>query len=76
MISELCVIIPATGGAKNAEQFLDEQDVPVLTGVDTRAITRKLRNYGVLQGVIVPAEMPQEEVEKPLATPEVHDQVQ
>ena len=57
------------------EDFLDEQDVPVLVGVDTRAITRKLRNYGVLQGVIVPDEMPQEEVDKLLALPEVHDQV-
>ena len=75
VISELCDHPSNWRCEKTLEQFLDEQDVPVLTGVDTRAITRKLRNYGVLQGVIVPAEMPQEEVEKLLATPEVHDQV-
>ena len=63
MISELCDHPSNWRCEKTLEQFLDEQDVPVLTGVDTRAITRKLRNYGVLQGVIVPAEMPQEEVE-------------
>lgn len=75
VISELCDHPSNWKNEKSLEDFLDEQDVPVLVGVDTRAITRKLRNYGVLQGVIVPDEMPQEEVDKLLALPEVHDQV-
>ncbi len=75
VISELCDHPSNWKNEKSLEDFLDEQDVPVLVGVDTRAITRMLRNYGVLQGVIVPDEMPQEEVDKLLALPEVHDQV-
>ena len=70
VISELCDHPSNWKNEKSLEDFLDEQDVPVLVGVDTRAITRKLRNYGVLQGVIVPDEMPQEEVDKLLALPE------
>jgi carbamoylphosphate synthase small subunit len=66
---------PATGAARDSPGFLEQQQVPVLVGVDTRAITRKLRNYGVLQGVIVPADMPEAEVQKLVATPDVHDQV-
>ena len=69
VISELCDHPSNWKNEKSLEDFLDEQDVPVLVGVDTRAITRKLRNYGVLQGVIVPDEMPQEEVDKLLALP-------
>lgn len=49
VISELCDHPSNWRCEKTLEQFLDEQDVPVLTGVDTRAITLKLRNYGVLQ---------------------------
>ena len=75
VISELCDHPSNWKNEQSLEDFLDEQDVPVLVGVDTRAITRKLRNYGVLQGVIVPEEMPQEEVDKLMALPEVHDQV-
>ena len=55
---------------------MEKNDIPVLTGVDTRAITRRIRSYGTLQGVLVPADTPDEEVEKLLATPEEHDQVQ
>ena len=43
--------------------------------MDTRAITRRIRAYGTLQGVIVPYDMPDEDVQKLLATPERHDQV-
>ena len=55
--------------------WLEEQKVPVLAGVDTRAITRKIRNHGVLQGVIVPADTPREKIDELLAEPPVHDQV-
>lgn len=55
--------------------FLEKEDVPLLAGVDTRAITRRIRNHGVLKGVVVPADMPDGEVQKLLATPDEHDQV-
>ncbi|MCH4157112.1 MAG: glutamine-hydrolyzing carbamoyl-phosphate synthase small subunit [Acidaminococcaceae bacterium] len=75
VVSELCDAPSNWRCQGTLQDFLEQQQVPVLVGVDTRAITRKLRNYGVLQGVIVPAEMPEAEVQKLLATPDVHDQV-
>lgn len=76
VISELCDCPSNWRNEQSLEDFLNEQDIPTLVGVDTRAITRKLRQYGVLQGVIVPADMPEDEVAKLLATPDVHDQVE
>lgn len=76
VIGELCDCPSNWRNEQSLEDFLIEQDIPTLAGVDTRAITRKIRNHGVLQGVIVPAEMPEEEVQKLLALPAVHNQVE
>ncbi|MBI5133564.1 MAG: glutamine-hydrolyzing carbamoyl-phosphate synthase small subunit, partial [Thaumarchaeota archaeon] len=35
-------------GAKNIDQFLKEFDVPGIANIDTRAIVRKIRNFGVM----------------------------
>lgn len=75
VVSELCDAPSNWRCEGKLQDFLEQQDIPVLVGVDTRAITRKLRNYGVLQGIIVPSDMPDTEVQKLLATPDVHDQV-
>jgi carbamoyl-phosphate synthase small subunit len=37
---------------EHAEQFLEKQRIPVIAGLDTRAIVRHLRNYGVMRGII------------------------
>jgi carbamoyl-phosphate synthase small subunit len=37
---------------KNLDEFLKEYDTPGISGLDTREITRKLRNYGVMMGMI------------------------
>ena len=76
VIGELCDTPSNWRSEETLEQFLEAQDVPALVGVDTRAITRKIRDNGVMQGVIVPAEMPQEEVEALLNTTAVHNQVE
>jgi carbamoyl-phosphate synthase small subunit len=75
VVSELCDLPSNWRCEGTLREFLEQQNIPVLTGVDTRAITRKLRNYGVLQGVIVPSDMPDAEVQKLVNTPDVHDQV-
>lgn len=36
-------------------EWLNKQHIPYLTGVDTRALTKKLRNHGVVPGAITPA---------------------
>ena len=76
VIGELCDCPSNWRNEQSLEDFLIEQDIPTLAGVDTRAITRKIRNHGVLQGVIVPAEMPDDEVQKLLDLPAVHNQVE
>ena len=38
------------------DRFLADQGVPGLSGVDTRAITRRLRTAGVMMGAILPGE--------------------
>ena len=75
VVSELCDEPSNWRSEESLPAFLERHDIPVLTGVDTRAITRIIRQHGTLAGVIVPADMPQEEVEKLLATPGEHDQV-
>ncbi len=75
VVSELCDYPCNWRSEGTLSAFLEQQDVPVLTGVDTRAITRKLRNYGVLKGVVTAADTSEEKVREMLASPDVHDQV-
>ena len=45
---------PSNGeNATTLHEFLASQNVPGIFGVDTRAVTRRLRNQGVMMGVIV-----------------------
>ncbi len=37
---------------ETAQQFLAEAGVPVITGIDTRALVRHLRSRGVMRGVL------------------------
>ena len=39
--------------ARTLEQWLISQDIPALTGIDTRALTQKIRDRGVMLGKIV-----------------------
>ena len=40
-------------GVKSLSTWLNEQKIPALYGIDTRAITKKLREHGVMLGKIV-----------------------
>ncbi|UQT40830.1 hypothetical protein M5E89_08820 [Acidaminococcus intestini] len=75
MVDELCDEPSSWRDEGTVLSFLEKNHIPVLADVDTRAITRRIRAYGTLQGVIVPYDMPDEDVQKLLATPERHDQV-
>ena len=55
--------------------FLQAEKVPCLAGVDTRAITRKIREHGAMHGVIVPADINPDELARLLALPEEKDVV-
>ena len=44
---------PSHGGSRwTIHQYLESQGIPGISGVDTRAITRRLRSQGVMAGVI------------------------
>ncbi len=49
---------------KTIHNYLAEGGIPGIWGVDTRAITRKLRNYGVMMGMITSNKSPQEALEE------------
>ncbi len=75
VIGDLCDCPSNWRCESTLEAFLKEQELPCLTGVDTRSITRKIRSHGVLKGVIVAEETSDEEVQALLASPDVHDQI-
>ncbi len=49
---------------KTIHQYLAESGIPGISGVDTRAITRKLRSVGVMMGMITSDKTPQQALEK------------
>ena len=50
--------------AGNLHQYLSESGIPGISGVDTRAITRKLRSLGVMMGIITSDKTPQQALEQ------------
>ena len=43
-------------GGMRLDDYLRANGIPALAGVDTRAITRRIRHEGVMQGLLVPAD--------------------
>ncbi len=49
---------------KTLHEYLAEGGIPGISGVDTRAITRKLRSSGVMMGIITDDKTPQQSLEQ------------
>lgn len=45
-------------------QWLGSEDVPAVTGIDTRMLTRRLREHGTMKGWLVPADMTLDEAKR------------
>jgi len=58
VVSELTEDWSHTDSTKSLHEWLREQNVPVITGVDTRALTKYLRTRGTMAGVITTAARP------------------
>ena len=56
--------------SKTLHQYLTENDTPSIYGVDTRAITRKLRSYGVMMGIVSTELTPREALAQLKAVPD------
>ena len=46
--------------SKTLHQYLAENNIPGICGIDTRAITRRLRSTGVMMGMITTTQTPQQ----------------
>lgn len=49
--------------SKTLHQYLANSDIPGISGIDTRAITRKLRSVGVMMGIITSEMTPERALE-------------
>lgn len=58
VVKEECEIPSHFLAAKTLNEYLKENHTPGLYGVDTRAITRKLRSAGVMMGMITTSKTP------------------
>jgi carbamoyl-phosphate synthase small subunit len=56
--------------SQNLDEYLASQGVAGLSGVDTRALTRKLRIHGVMMGVLTQAASPEEALERLRSAPQ------
>ncbi|UCH35141.1 MAG: glutamine-hydrolyzing carbamoyl-phosphate synthase small subunit [Armatimonadota bacterium] len=69
VVRELCDE-PSNWRSEHAlRAFLEEHRVVGITGVDTRALTRRLREHGVMMGTITTEERPAEALERLRQTP-------
>ncbi|MBI5635940.1 glutamine-hydrolyzing carbamoyl-phosphate synthase small subunit [Candidatus Micrarchaeota archaeon] len=53
VVSELCGEYSHNCAVKSLDEWMKEQKIPGISGVDTRALTKKLRENGVMNGKIV-----------------------
>ena len=61
---------------KTLSEVLEDCDIPGIEGIDTRALTRHIRDGGVCRAIIVDIDTPTEDaLEKIACTPIPHDQV-
>lgn len=75
IVGELCRFPSNWQNEGVFEEYLRAYGIPCLYEVDTRAITRRIRNHGVMKGVICPSDTPQERIENLLKQSLPTDQV-
>ncbi len=76
VIGELCERGSNWHYETSLAEFLTEQGIPCLYGVDTRAVTRKIRSAGTMKGVIVADPAEKTEIDELFAVPIKRDVVQ
>ncbi len=59
VVRQHCVQPSHSLSTATVDEFLASQGVPGISGVDTRAITRRLRTHGVMMGIIAVDESPE-----------------
>ncbi|SMC74391.1 glutamine-hydrolyzing carbamoyl-phosphate synthase small subunit [Sporomusa malonica] len=62
VVSELCGKPSSWQAEGSLISYLQARDIPCIYGVDTRAITRRIRSHGTMKGVIVSADAQESEI--------------
>ena len=75
IIGELCEEGSSCTYEESLQDFLQREKIPCLYGVDTRALTRKIRSAGTMKGAIVAENASEEEINAALLKPLVTDVV-
>ena len=58
VVAELCVRPSHSASRKTLDAWLREHGIPGIEGIDTRALTKKLRVHGVMPGVLAASDAP------------------
>jgi len=69
IIGELCTEGSNWQKENELAKFLNDQKIPCLYNVDTRAVTRYIRSIGCMKGIIIADDAPQSEIDKLMAVP-------
>ena len=75
VIGELCTAPSNWQKTGELSTYLIENKIPCIYGVDTRAITRKIRSVGTMKGIIVKADVTEDEIKELMAEPMASDVV-
>jgi carbamoyl-phosphate synthase small subunit len=62
-------------GARSLSDWFAGEQLPIVTGIDTRALTQRLRERGTMQGWLFPATMSLEEAQRQARTVEMTSEV-
>lgn len=73
--SEMCQLPSSWKDQGTITRYLTDRQIPCLCDVDTRAVTRKIRSFGTMEGRIVRAEVPTAQVLQDIAGHQVSDVV-
>ena len=60
---------------RSLSQWMESERVPGITGIDTRTLTRRLREHGTMLGWLFPAEMGLDEAKRSARAIEMQDEV-
>src|SRR6266850_5698581 len=60
---------------RSLHEWLSAEGVPGLTGVDTRSLTRRLREHGTMRGSLYPSSMDEDDARKHSAAVDMREEV-
>lgn len=63
------------GAKRSLSAWLDAEGVPGVTGIDTRTLTRKLREHGTMRGWVLPADMDLDRGKRAATSIDMRDEV-